>query len=62
MPPRVFAQKMKEIDELTILAEQALAQLHLKTEELKTLCRKRQGVLPNPASLIDPSILKQPRK
>lgn len=61
MSHRFFFQRMQEINDLTLIAEEALAQLHRKTEELRELYRKHQGELPNP-SLIDPASLKQPRK
>lgn len=63
MPHQVFAKAMKEIDELTLLAELTLAQIQLKTEELKLLYRKHEEQFPNPAFLaIDPANRRQPRK
>lgn len=62
MPHKVFIQAMKEIDDLTQLAEETLAQLHLKAEELKELYRKHEERLTNPAFLAGPSSRQQPRK
>lgn len=63
MPHQIFTQAMKEIDELTLLAELTLAQIQLKTEELRLLYRKYEEQFPNPAFLTsDPSSRRQPRK
>lgn len=62
MPYQALTQKIEEINELTLLTEETLAQLQLKMEELKLLCRKHQEVFPNPALLIDPATLKRLKK
>lgn len=62
MPHGFFFQRMQEINDLTLLAEETLAELQRKTEELKELYRKHQEQFPNPAFLIDPSNRRQPRR
>lgn len=59
MMHRIPAEKMIEIEQLTLLAEETLAQLQNRIEELKAIYRKHQGVLPNPALSIGPSNPKQ---